>query len=127
MVNVPIHQNQNSSGGLPYSIINPSVPANTAPHMSNDENFVHLPKQSSGHGVSTQRSGQPLTSNNVARRLLNQRPNVETPPPAFETAVNVNQLPSSSNSHSGEDSQVQRDCNDPPPPYPGPPPGESSL
>ena len=126
MVNFPSHQNQNSTGGLQYSIINPSVPTNTTTYMSNDENFVHLPKQSSGHDMSTQRSGQPLTSNNVARRLLNQRPTVETPPPAFETVVNVNQLPSSSSSRLGEDAHEQR-SNDPPPPYPGPPPGESSL
>ena len=127
MVNVPSHQNQNSTGGLQYSIINPSVPTNTTTYMSNDENFVYLPKQSSGHDMSTQRSGQPLTSNNVARRLLNQRPTVETAPPAFETVINVNQLPSSSSSRLGEDAHAQRRSNDPPPPYPGPPPGESSL
>ena len=95
--------------------------------MSNDENFVHLPKQSIGHNMSTQRCRQPLTSNNVASRLLNHIPNVETPPPPFEMVVNVNPLPSSSSNHSEEDIQAQRGSSDPPPPYPGPPPGESSL
>merc|ERR1711902_6201 len=67
VVNLPTHQNQYSAGA-PYSIINPSVPSNTTAHLPNDENFVHLPKQSIGHDMSIQRSRQALTSNNVAKR-----------------------------------------------------------
>ena len=69
----------------------------------------------------------PPASNHIAEQLLNQRPNVETPPPAFETVVSFNPSPLSTTRRSAENSPSHKATIDPPPPYPGPPPGESSL
>ena len=57
----------------------------------------------------------------------NQRPIVETPPPAFEALVDSNTFPILSSIRPEVNRQAQSANNDPPPPYPGPPPGESSL
>ena len=127
IVNVPVQQNQIPAGPIPYSIINPSVPTDMAQDISQGENFVQLPAQPISNTLQKPTTRLPPTSNHFAQRLFNQRANVETPPPAFETAVNFNLSPLSNNSRSAENSASQNADIDPPPPYPGPPPGESSL
>ena len=127
IINIPAQQNQIPAGPIPYSIINPSVPTDNAQDISQRENFVQLPAESISNTLHKQTTRLPSTSNHIARHLINQRVNMETPPPPFETAVNFNPSPSSNVIRSAENTPSQNATIDPPPPYPGPPPGESSL
>ena len=112
---------------MPYSIINPSAPTETTQYMTQGANYVQLQTQQITSNSNPQGGRQPPSSRYIAKRLLNQRPNVETPPPAFETVFVSNISPSSSNIRAEENRPAQGTNSDPPPPYPGPPPGESSL
>ena len=127
ILNVPALQNQIPTGPIPYSIINPRVPTDMGQDISQGEIFVQLTAQPISNNLHKPTTRLPPTSNHIAQRLLNQRANMETPPPAFETAVNINPSPLSNNSRSAQNSPSQNASIDPPPPYPGPPPGESSL
>ena len=127
IVNIPAQQIQIPARPIAYSIINPSVPTDMAQDISQGEDFVQLPAQPISNTLHKPTTRLPPSSNHIAQRLLNQRVNAETPPPAFETAVNFNLSPLSINSRTVENSPSQNFTVDPPPPYPGPPPGESSL
>jgi len=127
VVNVSTGQNQNTERAIPYSIINPSAPTETTQYMAQDASYIQLPTQQIIDSSNPPTARQPPSSSNIAKRLLNQRPNVETPPPAFETVLGSNISPSSSNIRAEENRPAQSANTDPPPPYPGPPPGESSL
>ena len=125
VVNVTTDQNQTTAGAIPYAIINPSVPTETMQYIHQGANYVQL--QHIMDTTHSQRATQPPSSSNIANRLLNQRPIVETPPPAFEALVDSNTFPILSSIRPEVNRQAQSANNDPPPPYPGPPPGESSL
>ena len=125
-MNVPVHQNQISTGPIPNSRVSLSMPTDISQEMSRLGNDVQLLADSIENCLQEQRTRLPSASNDIAQLLFNQRSNVETPPPAFETVVNFNPSPLS-NCRSAENSHPQNTTIDPPPPYPGPPTGESSL
>jgi len=127
IVSVSAQQTQIPTAPIPYSIINPSVPTDMTQDISQGENFVQLPAQPISNTLHRTTTRLPPTSNHIAEQLLKQRANVETPPPAFETAINLNPSPLSNIIRSAETTPSQNTTIDPPPPYPGPPPGESSL
>ena len=126
-MNVPVNQNQISAGLIPISRVGLSMPTDISQEMSRLENDVQLVADSIANYLYEQRPRLPPASIHIEQRSLNQRPNVETPPPAFETVANFNPSPLSNNSRSAQNSPSQNASIDPPPPYPGPPPGESSL